>query len=250
MFMEADIVVKCVILMLVAASFWSWSIIFDKLYKFFVFHKRMEKFEHSIWSGTSLEERFNRIKDHPDHPLATVFVSGMYEWLDVKQRSRLSDVQRAFLPSASALTRQEDDYHQGIKAQVLHVMDLARNREIASMEHNLSFLATVGSSAPFIGLFGTVWGIMDSFQAIAMTKNTTLAVVAPGIAEALFATAVGLFAAIPSVIFYNKFANEVAVFSDRMDDFVDEFITMLGQELHCGNSSESQPAPSPAVVSS
>lgn len=223
MFMDADIIVKSVILLLLLASFWSWTIIFDKLFRFRTIRKKMSRFEHDVWDGEPLEDRYERTKYIADHPMARVFVAGMYVWLRFKKRG---------LEAIQPVSKSEDNLlKMGIKERIFHTMDMARNREIASMESNLSFLATVGSTAPFVGLFGTVWGIMNSFQSIAMTHNTTLAVVAPGIAEALFATAIGLFAAIPAVVFYNKFANNVANFSDRLDEFSNEFATVIAREL-------------------
>jgi len=178
----------------------------------------MTEFEQDIWESGSLEERYEQTKYASDHPIARVFLSGMYVWLKARKKEIEHQVAGTF-PKI------------GTRERVYHAMDITRAREIGAMEKNLSFLATVGSTAPFVGLFGTVWGIMSSFQAIAVLKNTTLAVVAPGIAEALFATAVGLFAAIPAVIFYNKFANNVADFSNRIDEFINEFSAVSSREL-------------------
>jgi len=224
MFTEADIVVKAVIILLLAASFWSWTIIFDKLFRFRKINKKMSMFEQDIWDGEALEDRYERTKYIADHPMARVFVAGMYVWLKFKKKG-LESIR------PSERTREGDYLRTGIKERIFYTMDIARNREVGAMESNLSFLATVGATAPFVGLFGTVWGIMNSFQSIAMMHNTTLAVVAPGIAEALFATAVGLFTAIPAVIFYNKFANNVANFSDRLDEFSGEFAAVISRKL-------------------
>lgn len=224
MFMNADFVVKGVILLLVLASIGCWKIIFEKYVRFRYVNRRMRLFEQSIWSGEPLEDRYEQLKTQADYPLARVFIAGMYEWLTATRKGRKAETKES--PSNTGLTSR-----LGIKERVLQAMESTRNREMHSLEKNLGFLATVGSAAPFIGLFGTVWGIMRSFQSIAMTQNTTLAVVAPGIAEALFATGIGLFAAIPAVIFYNKYANQAADFSERLDSFIDEFDSVLSREL-------------------
>ncbi len=220
MFVEADLVVKIVMVLLFVASFWSWGVIATKFMAFRTVKKRMRKFEKKIWSGKPLEEQFENMKDNCDSPLATVFVTGMYEWTEWKERN-------AATPESEAT----GTLRMSIKDRINRTMDMARNREVGYLEQNLSFLATVGSTAPFIGLFGTVWGIMHSFQSIAATQDTSLAVVAPGIAEALFATAIGLFAAIPAVIFYNKYSTELANIADRIDDFSDEFSAVISREL-------------------
>ena len=230
MFMEADFVVKFVILLLLFSSFWSWTIIFDKWYRFWLLKKKTDEFEEEFWSGDLLEKLYDRIKHTADHPMAKVFVSGMFERL----RSRKKTKPKKSTSSANLTLNVDYSLKIGLKERVFQAMNLARNRELGKLEKNLSFLATVGSTAPFVGLFGTVWGIMDSFQSIAMTKNTSLAVVAPGIAEALFATAVGLFAAIPAVIFYNKFTNNLNSFSDRLDEFSEEFGAIVSRELDEG----------------
>ncbi|MBI1326691.1 MAG: protein TolQ [Alphaproteobacteria bacterium] len=214
MFMEADFIVKSVIIILLLASFWSWAIIFEKIFAFKVLQIKTKKFEKSFWSGDLLEDIYDRIKQKADHPMAMIFVAGMYEWK---------------LPTPAQ--RQRMELKVGIKERIFQSMNLARNQALDKLERNLGFLATVGSTAPFVGLFGTVWGIMNSFQSIALMKNTSLAVVAPGIAEALFATAIGLFAAIPAVIFYNKFSNDMARFSSRLDEFSGEFGAILSREL-------------------
>lgn len=214
MFLQADIIVQSVMIMLLVASFWCWAIIFEKAIAFKKMHRKTEKFEKAFWSGDLLEELYEQEKNRADHPLAMIFVAAMYEWK---------------LPSPEARTRAE--LKVGLKERIFQAMSLARNQAMDKMENNLGFLATVGSTAPFVGLFGTVWGIMHSFQAIAAMKNITLAVVAPGIAEALFATAIGLFAAIPAVIFYNKYSNDMNRFSVKMDEFAGEFGAILSREL-------------------
>lgn len=220
MFAQADIVVKIVMLLLIASSFWSWAIIATKYLMYREVRKQHRAFEKRIWSGKPLEEQFDAMKDNIDSPLANVFVTGMGEWLDWKSRQ----VDKAGQQETGRL-------QMSIKDRINRTMDITRNREVSHLQQHLSFLATVGSTAPFIGLFGTVWGIMHSFQSIAVTQDTSLAVVAPGIAEALFATAIGLFAAIPAVIFYNKYTTELGKMADKMDDFADEFSAVISREL-------------------
>jgi|JI10StandDraft_1071094.scaffolds.fasta_scaffold459178_2 biopolymer transport protein TolQ len=215
LFMQADVVVKFVMLMLMAASVWSWAIIFDKWLSLKSITVKTKGFEKSFWSGQSLEDLYERIKGKETHPIAAVFASAMHEW----QNRNVRD-----LPVNS-------DLRAGTKERIRQTMQVAANKSIDKLDKNLGFLATVGSSAPFIGLFGTVWGIMVSFQSIAISKNTTLAVVAPGIAEALLATAFGLAAAIPAVIFYNKFAGEVNRIASSVEDFSSELSSIMGKEL-------------------
>lgn len=217
---QADIVVKIVMLLLLLASLWSWAIIFDKLLKLRYTLLKTERFEKIFWSGQLLDQLYERIQNRVDHPMAAVFVAAMQEW------SRRNTGQ---LSSESS-----NHLFVGVKERIFQAMQVASNREIDRLERNLSFLATVGSAAPFIGLFGTVWGIMNSFQSIAASKNTTLAVVAPGIAEALLATAVGLFAAIPAVIFYNMFSTKLNNLTGRIEDFSSELGALLSRELDQG----------------
>ncbi|MEM9123462.1 MAG: protein TolQ, partial [Pseudomonadota bacterium] len=190
---RADIVVKTVMIMLVIASFWSWAIIFDKGMKLGSLRRRANKFEDVFWSGRSLDDLYKNLGHKPDHPFAVVFVAAMREW------------KRSFEAGSVAT----GDGWMGLGQRIDKVMNVTISRELTSVERGLGFLATVGSTAPFIGLFGTVWGIMNSFQSIAASQDTSLAVVAPGIAEALFATALGLFAAIPAVIFYNRYSSQL-----------------------------------------
>lgn len=215
---QADIVVKAVMLMLMLASIWCWTIIFDKLMKFRAVAAKTERFEKVFWSGQLLDQLYERIQNRIDHPMAAVFVAAMQEW-GRKGVQTQADNSRLYV---------------GIKERIFQAMQVAANREIEKLDSNLSFLATVGSAAPFIGLFGTVWGIMNSFQSIAASKNTTLAVVAPGIAEALLATAVGLFAAIPAVIFYNMFSSKLNNLTGRIEDFSSELGALLSRELDEG----------------
>ncbi len=211
LFLQAHIVVQAVMVGLLFASIWSWAIIFEKRSAFKRGRKEMEQFEQQFWSGQSLEELYIYLNQRTTSGMATVFVSAMREW------KRSVDSSSRFLP--------------GVQMRVEKVMDISISREMERLENRLLFLATVGSTAPFIGLFGTVWGIMTSFQAIAASNNTNLAVVAPGIAEALFATALGLLAAIPAVIFYNRFSNEASRYSQKLEGFADEFSTMLSHQL-------------------
>lgn len=211
LFLQAHIVVKIVMIGLVLSSVWSWAVIFEKLVLFRRTRKQTDKFEQQFWSGQSLEELYSYLSQQPARAMASIFVAAMREW----QRT-LEDNPRSLL---------------GVQMRVEKVMDVTITREMDRIDKRLLFLATVGSTAPFVGLFGTVWGIMTSFQAIALSKNTNLAVVAPGIAEALFATALGLLAAIPAVIFYNKFSGESARYAQQLDGFADEFSALLSRQL-------------------
>jgi biopolymer transport protein TolQ len=212
LFSNAHIVVKIVMIGLLAASVWSWAIILEKFFLFAKTRKETDKFEQVFWSGQSLEELYQALAQRRNTGMAALFVAAMREW----KRS---------------LERDAGKPMPGVQLRVDKVMDVTISREVERMERRLTFLATVGSTAPFVGLFGTVWGIMSSFQAIAMSKNTNIAVVAPGIAEALFATALGLLAAIPAVIFYNKFNSEVARQAGRLEGFADEFGAILSRQI-------------------
>src|SRR5665213_1040747 len=214
LFEHAGLLVRGVMILLLIASLWSWSIIFNKWFVFGNLRRRAAKFEKVFWSGLSLDELYQQFAAKADHPMAAVFVAALREW------------RRAFEgagPRESQLA--------GIKDRIDKAMSVTILRETDGLEKNLGFLATVGSVAPFIGLFGTVWGIMNSFGAIAARHDTTLAVVAPGIAEALFATAMGLFAAVPAVIFYNRFINEIGRYANRLDAFAEEFSSILSRQL-------------------
>lgn len=215
LFMRADIIVKLVMLALLGASFWCWAIIFDKTLKLRQLSQRADQFEESFWSGGSLEELYDRIGSRPLDPMSSVFVAAMREWRRTAAKGLADrDLTRASLPQ-----------------RIDRVMSVTLGREIELLERRLGFLASVGSTAPFIGLFGTVWGIMNSFQSIAATKNTSLAVVAPGIAEALFATALGLVAAIPAVIAYNKISSDLDRYGKRLENFAGEFGAILSRQL-------------------
>ena len=213
LFLQADIVVKSVMIILGAASIWSWAIIFDKWITYKSLHIKAGRFETSFWSGEALEKLYKKIQSKPGDPLARVFCAGMHEW------------------KLSAETGSLDGLQAGLQQRIDRSMAMSINREISMLERYMTFLATVGSTAPFIGLFGTVWGIMNSFAAIADSQNTSLAVVAPGIAEALFATAIGLVAAIPAVVAYNKFSTDLNRYHDRMEAFAAEFSAILGRHF-------------------
>ncbi len=215
LFLEAHFVVQLVMVGLVAASVWSWAIIADKLVLFSRTRDETDSFEEVFWSGQSLEELYQNIGNNPVRSMAALFVAAMREWKRTVEAS----------PKPMA----------GLQMRVEKVLDVALSREVDRLERRLLFLATVGATAPFIGLFGTVWGIMTSFQAIAAAKTTNLTVVAPGIAEALFATALGLLAAIPAVIFYNKFTHEVARHAQRLEGFADEFSAILSRQMDARN---------------
>lgn len=219
MFINADWVVQLVIISLVICSIVSWTIIFEKLGKFKMLNFKAARFEKQFWSGESLDKLYENQSQKASHPLAYIFVAAMEEL----GKSNLAKVKNA------------DSLRIGVKLRISKAMLITKNRSIEELESRLGFLATVGSTAPFIGLFGTVWGIMNSFTSIAATKTTTLAVVAPGIAEALFATAIGLVAAIPAVIAYNKFSSSTDKYVARLEDFSDEFETLISRQLDEGN---------------
>ena len=214
LFMRADPLVKGVFILLLLASLWSWTIIINKGLALSSLYRRAGKFEKVFWSGQSLDELFSQFAARNDHPFVAVFVSGLREWRRAFERG---------MPSVALLA--------GVKDRVDKAMSVTISREIDAVEKSIGFLATVASTAPFVGLFGTVWGIMNSFTAIAAQHNTTLAVVAPGIAEALFATAMGLLAAIPAAIFYNRFVNEIGRYTNRLDAFADELSAILSRQL-------------------
>jgi len=204
LFLRADFIVKSVIVILIAASVYSWALIFEK-YKLF---KRIEKtttsFEEKFWKSRSAEGFYNNLTNTAKDPVANIFQSAMVEL--IKTKSKSSSVQ---------------------SARVSRVIEISADKEIKLIEKHFTFLATVGSTAPFIGLFGTVWGIMNSFQSIAISRNTSLAIVAPGIAEALFATALGLLAAIPAVVAYNKFNSDSKKYSARIENFSKRFLSII-----------------------
>lgn len=215
MFLRADIIVKTVMILLLLASLWSWTIIFNKLVTLSTLKRKARKFEKLFWSGQSLDELYQQFAARNDHPLAAMFIAGLREWR--RGFESPGGLREALLP--------------GIKERIEKAMSVTILRETDGIEKQLGMLATIGSVSPFVGLFGTVWGIMNSFSAIAARHDTTLAVVAPGIAEALFATAMGLLAAIPAVIFYNRFVAEIGRYVNALDAFSDEFSAILSRQL-------------------
>lgn len=220
LFMMADPVVKSVMIALVLASIWSWTIIFAKRSTLRKLNKKANVFEDSFWSGEPLDKIYSRVKNSKHDPMLSTFAAGMDEW----QTGVAGGI-----PSKESL-------QAGIRQRVERAMSVSIGREINALERGMTFLASVGSTAPFIGLFGTVWGIMNSFTAIAQTNNTSLAVVAPGMAEALFATALGLVAAIPAVIGYNVFSTGLNRYADRLEAFADEFNAILSRHLDAQDS--------------
>ena len=211
LFWQAHWIVKVVMVGLLVSSIWVWAIVIDKTLLYGRTRRAMNRFEQAFWSGQSLEELYRSLSARPTQSMSALFVAAMREW------------KRSFEGSAKSFA--------GLQTRIEKVMDVTISREVERLERNLLVLATVGSAGPFIGLFGTVWGIMTSFQSIAASKNTSLAVVAPGIAEALFATAIGLVAAIPATIFYNKFASEVNRHAQRLEGFADEFSAILSRQI-------------------
>jgi len=204
LFLRADFVVKSVIIILIAASVYSWALIFEKQRLFKKIEKSTNKFEEKFWKSKSAENFYNNLSNPNKDPLTNIFQSAMVEL--IKTKSKSSSVQTA---------------------RVSRVLEISVDKEINLIEKHFTFLATVGSTAPFIGLFGTVWGIMNSFQSIAISRNTSLAIVAPGIAEALFATALGLLAAVPAVVAYNKFTSDSRKYSGRIENFSKRFISII-----------------------
>ncbi len=216
LFWNADLVGKLVILMLISASIWCWTIIFDKMRTLKAIRRRADKFEEAFWSGEPLDKLYERVRQSRPDPILKTFLSGMEEW-----RLGMSDKGNSG----------NDGLGTNLQQRIERAMSVMIGREMDKLERSMTFLANVGSAAPFIGLFGTVWGIMRSFTAIAGSKNASLAVVAPGIAEALFATAIGLVAAIPAVIAYNKFSSDLNRYNDRLENFAVEFSAILGRHL-------------------
>ena len=202
LFLRADIIVKSVILILILCSVYSWAIIFEKYKHFKLINETSDQFEKNFLNSSSIKELFGKISKTSPDPMTTVFRSGATYLVENKSTSQLSE-------------------------KLKRVMDVAIEKEIEKYESKLNFLATVGSVAPFIGLFGTVWGIMNSFQSIAISRNTSLAIVAPGIAEALFATALGLLAAIPAVVAYNKFTNSSQRYTQKLENFSQTFLSLV-----------------------
>jgi len=205
LFFRADPIVKFVMIGLFVSSIWSWAIIINKIKMIRKMNNVTKKFEDLFWSSSSLEDLYSKTESKNDNPMIAIFNKSMIEWLKLRN-SKIKDK---------------------IENRLNNVLVSSINNEITKLEKNMIFLASLGSSAPFVGLFGTVWGIMNSFQAIGITKNTSLAVVAPGIAEALFATALGLIAAIPAVIAYNKISSIFDNYSARLETFAQEFVNRI-----------------------
>ena len=220
LFLQADIVVKFVMLILLLASVWCWTIIIEKIFLSRRELRLADSFENEFWSGTSLDDIYDEMTNESNlkshGAISRVFSSAMQEW------------RRA---ANSGLVSKGDNFKASLSQRIDRGMGVAITKEIGRLERGMTFLASIGSVAPFIGLFGTVWGIMNSFSAIAASKNTSLAVVAPGIAEALFATALGLLAAIPAVAAYNKFSNDIEKVSLRLENFSVEFMAILSRRL-------------------
>jgi biopolymer transport protein TolQ len=211
LFLQAGWVVKTVMIGLLAASIWTWAIIVDKIIAFGRMRLALGRFEQVFWSGQSLEDLYRSLAERKTTGMGAIFVAAMREWKKSFEKGARSPL--------------------GLQNRIDKAMDLALTREMERLEGRLGFLATIGSSAPFIGLFGTVIGIMTSFQAIAASKNTSLSVVAPGIAEALLATAIGLLAAIPAVIAYNKLSSDAGKLAVKMEGFADEFSAILSRQI-------------------
>ena len=204
LFIRAEFVVKFVIILLIASAIYSWALIFETYKMFKLIEKNADAFEDKFWKSKSAESFYNNLNYKGKNPIAKIFENAMGEL--IKTKSKNSSIQTA---------------------RVSRIIEITAEQEIRNIEKNFTFLATVGSTAPFIGLFGTVWGIMNSFQSIAISRNTSLAIVAPGIAEALFATALGLLAAIPAVVAYNKFVSDSRKYSNRVDNFSKRFLSII-----------------------
>ena len=204
LFLRADFIVKAVILILIASSIYSWALIFDKYKLFKKIEKSTTSFEEKFWKSKSAESFYNNFTNGEKDPVANIFQSAMAELIRTKSKSSATQ-----------------------SARVSRVIEISADKEMKLIEKHFTFLATVGSTAPFVGLFGTVWGIMNSFQSIAISRNTSLAIVAPGIAEALFATALGLLAAIPAVIAYNKFNSDSKRYTSRVENFSKRFLSII-----------------------
>ena len=211
--LQADLVVRIVMLILLFLSIFSWSIIFEKTTKIKRLARKAKKFELEFWSGVNIDTLYKSVGTNVTHPMEAIFITGMKEITAVSSKNLSSDTY--FI----------------IEKRIEKAMFSTLNREIEDLEKNINFLATTGSAAPFIGLFGTVWGIMNSFQSIATSKNTSLAIVAPGIAEALLATALGLLAAIPAVIAYNKISTDINRYYNQLEIFLNDFSNILSKHL-------------------
>ena len=202
LFIRADIIVKSVIIILIACSIYSWAVIIEKIKLFKKINSSTEDFENKFWKSKSAENFYNNLPSKTEDPMSRVFIDSMHVMLKSRRSSNLDE-------------------------KMSRMLEINIEKQMEKIEKGYTFLATVGSTAPFIGLFGTVWGIMNSFQSIAISRNTSLAIVAPGIAEALFATALGLLAAIPAVVAYNKFNNDSKKYSERLENFSKRFLTII-----------------------
>jgi len=202
LFLRADVIVKSVIIILIASSIYSWAIIVEKYRLFKKINKSSEEFENKFWKSKSAESFYNNLPVDLDDPMANVFKDTMQVIIKSKSKSNISN-------------------------RLESMLEVSIEKQMNAIDKSYTFLATVGSTAPFIGLFGTVWGIMNSFQSIAISRNTSLAIVAPGIAEALFATALGLLAAIPSVVAYNKFSSDSKKYSQKLESFSKRFTSII-----------------------
>ena len=218
LFFQAGVVVKTVMIGLLVASVWSWAIIFDKWFLYTRTKRQLDRFEKVFWSGQSLEALYQSVSEKSPQGMGSLFVAAMKEWKRSFERGANSQI--------------------GLQTRIEKALDVSLAREAERLERRLIFLATVGAAAPFVGLFGTVIGIMTSFQAIAGSKSTNLAVVAPGIAEALMATALGLLAAIPATIFYNKLSSDVSKITLRLESFADEFSAILSRQIDERNKTQ------------
>tara|TARA_B100000963_G_C22535742_1_gene629707 strand:- start:1 stop:714 length:714 start_codon:yes stop_codon:yes gene_type:complete len=215
LFLQADVVVKIVIILLLISSIWSWTIIFSKYSNLKGILMETEDFEEKFYSSETLSKLSKRIGGQPTHPMEAVFFAAMVYFDRIK----------------TGFSNKNFDFKKSFCENVKKEMEIVINKELTGLEKGLNFLASVGSTAPFIGLFGTVWGIMNSFTAIGISQNTSLAVVAPGIAEALFATALGLVAAIPAVLFFNKFNNMLENINNKLEVFSDEILVIISKEI-------------------
>ena len=220
LFLASDPLVKLVMLLLVGASIWCWAIVVDKVMAIRRERRLAQRFEDAFWSGGSLGQLYDEMGADPSDAMSRVFVAAMREWRRATARG-LADANRS-------------DLRASLVSRIDRSMNFTITREMERLERGMNFLASIGSVSPFVGLFGTVWGIMSSFQSIAESKNTSLAVVAPGIAEALFATALGLAAAIPAVIAYNKFAGDIERLGARFETFSQEYSTLFARQLDHG----------------
>ncbi len=215
LFLQADVVVKSIMIVLAFMSIWSWAIIFDKTLRMRNLQRRAEQFEEKFWSGSSLEDLFDRVGQRPREPMSSIFIAAMKEW---KRSSGKSGIPASGIGAV-------------LSERIERVMKISLEREMDQLSRRMTFLASTGSVSPFLGLFGTVWGIMNTFTSIGATSDTSLATVAPGIAEALFATALGLVAAIPAVVAYNKISSDLSRYALRLENFAGEFSAILSRQL-------------------